>query len=119
MQEGDADATKHYELLKISILARIDDYDQFYKRHFVDPRISFFEKQKYRLRKLIYESDYGKNKIVKPQPRAANPRTRSVDKTSALNRSREVSPNEVVIEIKMNKQDFNKMQNQKAKAKVK
>ena len=43
--------------MKISIKARIQDYDNFFKRNFTDNRISLFEKQKFRLRKLIHESN--------------------------------------------------------------
>ena len=49
------------ELLKISIKARIEDFDRFYDKNFQDFRISFFEKQKFRLRKLLYEtSNFGR-----------------------------------------------------------
>ena len=44
------------ELLKISIKARIEDFDRFYNKNFQDFRISFFEKQKFRLRKLLHEA---------------------------------------------------------------
>ena len=44
------------ELLKISIKARIEDFDRFYDKNFQDFRISFFEKQKFRLRKLLHEA---------------------------------------------------------------
>ena len=44
------------ELLKISIKARIEDFDRFYNYNFQDFRISFFEKQKFRLRKLLHEA---------------------------------------------------------------
>ena len=52
---GNKEAYKEYELLKISIKARIENYDEFYKANFHDSRIAFFEKQKFRLRKLIHE----------------------------------------------------------------
>ena len=45
------------ELLKISIKARIEDFDRFYAFNFQDLRISFFEKQKFRLRKLLHEAN--------------------------------------------------------------
>ena len=43
----------------MSISARIEDYDSCYKSNFNDPRISFFEKQKYRLRQLLFEAENG------------------------------------------------------------
>ena len=48
------------ELLKISIKARIEDFDRFYATNFQDFRISFFEKQKFRLRKLLHEASVKK-----------------------------------------------------------
>lgn len=45
------------ELLKLSIKARIEDFDNFFKYNFYDDRIFFFEKQKYRLRKLLFEAE--------------------------------------------------------------
>ncbi len=43
-------------MFKISIKARIEDYDASYKKFFQDKRAAFFEKQKFRLRKLLHES---------------------------------------------------------------
>ena len=40
----------------MSIRARIEDFDNFYDNHFQDFRMPFFEKQKFRLRKLLAES---------------------------------------------------------------
>lgn len=121
MEEYDEEAIKHFELLKISILARIDDYDEFYKRHFLDPRISFFEKQKYRLRRLIYESENGKNRVVKPQtPEAISPVLKhNSDKSAGHNYAAASSLNEVVVEVKLNKNEFARIQNQKVKGKAK
>ena len=42
--EGNDTALKKLELLKISIKARIEDFDTFFKKNFHDNRISFFEK---------------------------------------------------------------------------
>ena len=55
-ERGNEDALRKLELLKISIKARIEDYDASYKKHFQDNRVAFFEKQKFRLRKLLHES---------------------------------------------------------------
>ena len=55
-EHGDLQSRKSLELLRISIKARIEDFDSFFKRNFTDYRIPLFEKQKYRLRKLIHES---------------------------------------------------------------
>jgi hypothetical protein len=44
------------EFLNVSIRARIEDFDNFYDHHFEDYRIPFFEKQKFRLRRLLAES---------------------------------------------------------------
>lgn len=54
--KGRANAVKDLELIKISIRARIEDYDNFYKLHFTDGYIGFFEKQKFRLRRLLFEA---------------------------------------------------------------
>ena len=56
---GDKDAIKSLELLRISIKARIEDYDNFFKQNFSDYRISYFEKQKFRLRKVLHEANEG------------------------------------------------------------
>lgn len=45
-------------MLKISIKARIEDFDTFYKNNFHDFRIFFFEKLKFRLRKLLHQCDF-------------------------------------------------------------
>ena len=51
-------------MLKVSIRARIDDYDVFFKKNYHDHRISFFEKQKFRLRKLLSEDNtYNRSRI--------------------------------------------------------
>lgn len=42
-------------MLRLSIKARIEDFDAFFKRNFVDYRAPIFEKQKFRLRKLLSE----------------------------------------------------------------
>lgn len=44
------------EFLNVSIRARIEDFDNYYVLHFQDFRTPFFEKQKYRLRRLLAES---------------------------------------------------------------
>lgn len=46
-----------FDLIKLSIRARIEDFDAFFNTYFYDDRVSFFEKQKYRLRKLLFESE--------------------------------------------------------------
>ena len=45
------------ELLKISIKARIDDFDQFYTQNYFDHRIFYFEKLKFKLQKLLYQKE--------------------------------------------------------------
>ena len=114
VEEGDEESFKHFELLKISILARIDDYDEFYKRNFLDNRISFFEKQKFRLRKLIFESEHGKTKVVKgtPPPPPQQPEPSVYSKNPANEAKHD---NNVVYQVKMNKNDYNKLIAQKAK----
>lgn len=52
-----SEATKMFDLIKLSIRARIEDFDAFFNTYFYDDRVSFFEKQKYRLRKLLFESE--------------------------------------------------------------
>jgi len=42
--------------LNVSIRARIEDFDNYYAIHFQDFRTPFFEKQKFRLRRLLAES---------------------------------------------------------------
>lgn len=51
--EGDPKAKKDLEFMMVSIRARIEDYDNFYREHFQDYRLPYFEKQKFRLRRLI------------------------------------------------------------------
>ena len=60
-QKNHPNALKALELLKISIKARIEDFDRFYDKNFQDFRISFFEKQKFRLRKLLHEASNAQN----------------------------------------------------------
>ena len=54
--QGDSAAKKELELLNVRIRARIEDFDNFYAEHFQDYRLPYFEKQKYRLRRLIADS---------------------------------------------------------------
>ena len=116
VEENEEEAVKHFELLKISILARIDDYDEFYKRNFLDQRISFFEKQKFRLRKLIYECEHGSTKVVRreiivesPSILVTNPQNSNGGKVSSM------TENEVIMQVKLNKTDFKRIQSQKVK----
>ena len=60
------------ELLKISIKARIEDFDRFYDKNFQDFRISFFEKQKFRLRKLLHEASVTSAYEKDIQPNSSN-----------------------------------------------
>lgn len=69
---------KNLEMLKISIKARVEDFDNFFKKHFTDDRIPFFEKQKFRLRKLLHEAEEG-TRI----PRELNIRFSVDDETNA------------------------------------
>ena len=55
-QDGDAKAARDLEFLNVSIRARIEDLDNFYDEHSHDFRLPFFEKQKFRLRRLLAES---------------------------------------------------------------
>ena len=55
-RDGDAKASRDLEFLNVSIRARIEDFDNFYDDHFQDFRMPFFEKQKFRLRRLLAES---------------------------------------------------------------
>ena len=54
--KGDSYYKKQLEFLNVTIRARIEDFDIFYAKHFQDYRLPFFEKQKYRLRRLISDS---------------------------------------------------------------
>lgn len=47
---------KELEFLNVTIRARIEDFDNYYASHFQDYRLPYFEKQKYRLRRLIADS---------------------------------------------------------------
>ena len=55
-QDGDAKAARDLEFLNVSIRARIEDLDNFYDENSHDFRLPFFEKQKFRLRRLLAES---------------------------------------------------------------
>lgn len=55
-RDGDPKANRDLEFLNVSIRARIEDFDNFYDHHFQDFRMPFFEKQKFRLRRLLAES---------------------------------------------------------------
>ena len=55
-RDGDPKCKRDLEFLNVSIRARIEDFDNFYDHHFEDYRIPFFEKQKFRLRRLLAES---------------------------------------------------------------
>lgn len=55
-RDGDPKCRRDLEFLNVSIRARIEDFDNFYDHHFEDYRIPFFEKQKFRLRRLLAES---------------------------------------------------------------
>ena len=54
--QGDNKARKELEFLNVTIRARIEDFDNFYNEHFQDYRLPYFEKQKYRLRRLVADS---------------------------------------------------------------
>lgn len=132
-------AFQHLELLKLSIQARIDDYDEFYKLHFMDPRISFFEKQKFRLRKLLHDSHFPitnanqelfyrelELKLVNPiesrSTKPTTPRQQSVKTTSQKTAqtqklSKTPDQSKVIYSVKINKQDYDKMLEKKAKLK--
>ena len=45
------------QVLRVSLRARVDDFDAFFKRNFADYRAPLFEKQKFRLRKLLAEGE--------------------------------------------------------------
>ena len=117
VEENDEEAIKHFELLKISILARIDDYDEFYKRNFLDDRISFFEKQKFRLRKLIYESEHGTTKVVRRELPPDNPSMLMKSIQSKGVKVSSATDQDVIMQVKLNKSDYNRIQSQKAKNK--
>ena len=55
-RDGDSKAMKDLEFLNVSIRSRIEDLDNFYDENYLDFRMPFFEKQKFRLRRLIAES---------------------------------------------------------------
>lgn len=55
-RDGDSKANRDLEFLNVSIRARIEDFDNFYDNHYQDFRMPFFEKQKFRLRRLLAES---------------------------------------------------------------
>jgi len=54
--DGNKQAGIELEFLNVSIRARIEDFDNYYSQHFQDFRTPFFEKQKFRLRRLLAES---------------------------------------------------------------
>ena len=55
-RDGEPRAARDLEFLNVSIRARIEDLDNFYDEHYHDFRMPFFEKQKFRLRRLLAES---------------------------------------------------------------
>lgn len=55
-KDGNKQAGIELEFLNVSIRARIEDFDNYYSEHFQDFRTPFFEKQKFRLRRLLAES---------------------------------------------------------------
>ena len=55
-RDGDPKAARDLEFLNVSIRARIEDLDNFYDENYSDFRMPFFEKQKFRLRRLLAES---------------------------------------------------------------
>ena len=55
-KNGDQQAKMNLEFQNVSLRARIEDYDNYYANHFQDFRTPFFEKQKFRLRRLLAES---------------------------------------------------------------
>ena len=77
----------------------------------MDDRISFFEQQKFRLRKLIYESEHGANKVV----RKDIPQEPVKQKTFKPAEPAQAEHAEPEIQLKMNKADFNRIQAQKAR----
>ena len=58
------DANQNLELLKLSIKARIEDFDRFYNFHFHDSQIFFFEKLKFRLIKILADSENDSFKVI-------------------------------------------------------
>ena len=53
---GETKYRKELEFLNVTIRARIEDFDNYYNKHFQDYRLPYFEKQKYRLKRLVAES---------------------------------------------------------------
>lgn len=136
--EGDEFAQKHLELLKISIQARIEDFDEFYKANFADPRVSFFEKQKFRLRRLLFELGRAASGTESPAvcrdlevqfarprdhpPVAPAPKSCTTVKQPPKESKREQksplpSP-QVVYNVKLNKGEYNRIVEKKAQARL-
>ena len=125
-------------MLRLSIQARIDDYDEFYKLHFMDPRVSFFEKQKYRLRKLLF--DYAHPPLKPGQPliyrelelkyadpsktivKPTTPKVETLKPDNQLKTTKKVEQKpeqaNVIYSIKLNKQEYQQIMDKKAKKKA-
>lgn len=136
--EGDELAQKHVELLKISIQARIEDFDEFYKVNFADPRISFFEKQKFRLRKLLFELGRAANGTESPAvcrdlevqfarprdnpPVSPIPKSNTTIKQPQKEQKREqkspLPASQVIYNVKLNKGEYNRIIEKKAQTRL-
>lgn len=128
---------KNLELLKISIRARIEDYDNFFKHNFTDYRIPFFEKQKFRLRKLLFEAannnfepreleiKMGADEIItsvktvtQRQERAKTPNNAKTASTNILDKQKQ-TPNSknVLLKVKMTKEEHDEYMKQSERVK--
>lgn len=83
-------------MLKISVKARIEDFDAFFKRNFTDYRIALFEKQKFRLRKLVNDVQSDDRVPGELDIRFAIDDSANAAKHNALRQERPKTPTKIV-----------------------
>ena len=90
-------------MLRLSIKARIEDFDAFFRRNFVDYRAPIFEKQKFRLRKLISEDNDDRRAKGELDIRFAIDDSINVARHNALRHERPRTPSRTVAVKSVNR----------------
>ena len=131
---GDRTKLKDLTLLQASIRGRIQEFEEFYDQNATDQHISFFEKQRIRLRKLLMVENEKPEPIVKPKLKVIEPPKQKQNITTdslvkdlmqrpakTPNRERPLPKeptdnwNEVLFRIKLTREEYNQLMKLKAR----
>lgn len=127
IEAGKKDKLKELLLLQASIRGRIQEFDELYEKHYDDPLIPHFEKQKLRLRKLLQKEPpkaAPPQETIKPQS-SAKPVTTDDFIKDILQKPARRTPTpppvtqsewkELVFKIKLTKQEYSRLLTMKTK----